>query len=211
MTKWIDVFSLVVTLCGVIIAIFSVLVAFLLGRKYTEHVAELTHVRNEYHRLTELLNVANNRNGHTIGILRIALSTLFSLIVIERRKENITRYLTLLREQGVWAGRKVSAERKAVLENSFSQELNRIERDAQARQHDMYVLTGSQRNRRAYLHALVDTFGDRESLRVLEALADLNLEDWDQNELMESKVALRHRGRFSQPRMIESGSWTGTT
>lgn len=206
-----DLLGLLVAVMAIVVTILAVWIGFILTQKYSQHIDELIAMRAEHSRIADLLEAAHSSNANNLVHFKLTLRVLFNLIMSQQRRAKLSVYQGQFESDRIWAGKVVPHDRSAAVRTQILAELAFSDREMQARQHELYWLVEGENEGEAYLQAIVDTYGDVESLQLMKGLQSLALEDALKERLTVARAELGKR--LGQPyyvgRSYDSRSWTG--
>lgn len=206
-----DLLALIIAVLAIVTTVLAVWIGFLLTRSYTRQTDEILAIKEEHARVSALLQAAHSTNANNLVHFRLTLRVIFNLIMTQQRREKLARYELEFKQTGVWAGRSVPAERRPATEENIRSELEQNARELQARQHELYWLVETENEGEAYLQAIVDTYGDGETLRLMKGMQALAMDKAFLERLTVARAELGRR--LGQPyyggQAYDHRAWTG--
>lgn len=204
-----DFFALAVTLATVILALMSVIIAWTLGRKYSDHVDEIRVLRMEHVEIIGQLREGANSNSQYSVLLRLGIHSLFALHMLSERRERFQSRLSILDSASMFAGRSVSDDALPGKRRAIEREISIVNQQMQARIQEIYILTSEKHLRDGYINALVEKFGDAETVSFFSKLSKIKLEGWEAEKFIIATAELRRRSNGLPTAIIDSSAWTG--
>jgi hypothetical protein len=199
MQDWIGPLSLLVTLTGVVTTLIAAISAAWIGKQYVSHIQEIASVRQRYDDIIKELTESNKRDEARLLLATKGVESLFGLVVAMRRQETLAAQRELVLRDKKWGGSELSPEEVGKTVSRIDVEIRGTSLEIRAREHELYLLVTGGNNSGAHLRDIVETWGDRQSLSVLEAISDCPAGSWDKEAIVTAIYELRRRLR-STPR-----------
>lgn len=189
----IDLMAIVVAIVAVVITVLAVFVAFLLSKNYLQSVRELQELNGKTSDLDARITALVNAHTSELREGSLALRSIFDLMMTIERRTSFEALRSKLLEQRVWKQRALSDREVSEYSNRVLLEIERANREIQARQSEVYWLVGQSTEKASHLHALQTTHGDSKSIQLLEKMREIQPDVAQRDALLVTVTRLRER------------------
>jgi hypothetical protein len=195
MSDWIGPLSLLVTLTGVVTTIVAAITAAWIGKQYVSHIEEVASSKARYEKVIGELEQSKQQDAARLLIAIKGIDSLFGLVMAGNRRTDLVSQKEILVTRHEWGGRVVPDEMRSSTIERMQKEIDRVSSECRAREHELYVLVAGGNNKGAYIRDLVETWGDRRTLAILEAISECPSQIWDKDLVVPAIYELRRRLR----------------